>query len=204
MEWVQGASIQGFGPGWTLYLREPVPLAAEASDLPQAFGRGGIQRIGDVVIRPYRRGGLVRHVNERLYFSPARFAREFSVHWALWTSGFPTVEPVGYGFRRHLWGVEGLYLTRFVEAVAWPTCWGRSAQMLPHLAVLLEALATWGLHAPDLNATNIMLTPDDQVLALDWDRARWVQADDLRCRYRERLLRSLRKLGAPTDVLAAL
>jgi hypothetical protein len=200
---ILGASLQGLGSGWTLCLQEPVDLEGEARELPLAFGRGGIRRIGELVIRPYRRGGLVRHVNERLYVSPARFAQEYSVHRALWTAGFPTVAPLGYGFKRHGLGVEGLYFTRFTDAVPWPTAWDRSARVIPQLKIMLDALAAWGLHAPDLNATNILLTRDDRVLALDWDRARWSQAANLQSRYQDRLQRSLRKLGAPADVVAA-
>lgn len=196
-------AIGGLGPGWTLQRRGQAPLEAAGSGLPQAFGRGGIQRIGEVVVRPYRRGGFVRHVNERIYPSPARFVQEFSVHWALWTAGFPTVEPLGYGYRRRGWGVEGVLLTRFEDAKAWPACWERSAEMLPQLGVMLRALAAWGLHAPDLNATNILLAADGRILALDWDRAAWKPGRDLLGRYRERLARSLRKLQAPEDVLAA-
>jgi len=203
-ERVLEASLGSLGSGWTLHLLAPFPLDADQSAMPQAFGRGGIQRIGEIVLRPYRRGGLVRHVNERLYLSSERFTREFTVHRALWAAGFPTVEPVGYGFRPRRWGVEGVYCTRYAEAVAWPSCWDQSAQVFPQLATLLEALAAWGLHAPDLNATNILLTPEGRVLALDWDRAGWTGALDLRARHGERLLRSLRKLGAPADVIAGL
>lgn len=196
------ATLGGLGSGWTLHLLVPFPLDADQSAMPQAFGRGGIQRIGEIVARPYRRGGLVRHFNERLYLTPERFAREFTVHRALWAAGFPTVEPVGYGFRPHRWGVEGVYCTRYAEAAAWPSCWDRSARVLPQLAMLLDALAAWGLHAPDLNATNILLTSEERVLALDWDRAWWVGGADLGARHRQRLLRSLRKLRAPADVIA--
>lgn len=197
------SSIDGLGSGWTLHLRARTPLDDAGRQLPQAFGRGGILRIGEVVVRPYRRGGLVRHVNERIYASPVRFAREFAVHQALWVSGFPTVEPLGYGYRRRLWGVEGVFLTRFAAAEAWPRCWERSVDILPQVAMQLRALAAWGLLAPDLNATNLMVTADDRVLALDWDRARWARGESLIARYRERLERSLRKLQAPRDVLEA-
>lgn len=196
------ASIPGLGDGWTLHLAERVALDSGASELSHAFGRGGIQRIGEVVIRPYRRGGLVRHLNGRIYGSPERFEREFAVHRALWGAGFPTVEPIGYGFRRRGWGVEGVYLTRFAEARAWPTRWERSAEVVPQLAVQLRFLAAWGLHAPDLNATNVLLTGDGRVLTLDWDRARWSADGDLLARYQARMERSLRKLGAPEPVLA--
>jgi hypothetical protein len=197
------ASIPGLGDGWTLHLRDSLPLDEAVLAMPLAFGRGGIQRIGDVVVRPYRRGGMVRHMNDRVYASPERFAQEFTVHQALWTAGFPTVEPMGYGFRRHLWGVEGLYFTRYAETAAWPLCWNRSLDALPQIKTLLASLAAWGLHAPDLNATNFLLTPDGGVLALDWDRARWIEGQGLGSRHRERLLRSLRKLGAPAEVIAA-
>jgi len=200
-ERLERVSLPGLGADWTLHLRCPVPEGNVASELPGAFGRGGVRRFGDVVIRPYRRGGLVHHVNERIYMSSGRFAREASVHRALWDAGFPTVEPLGYGYRSRLWGVEGIYLTRYVEAIPWPACWDRSPSVVPRVAQLVDFLAAWGLHAPDLNATNFLVAADDRVLALDWDRSGWTQATDLRARYAERLLRSLRKLGAPDGVL---
>lgn len=186
-----------------IFTRGPVALDGVPEPMTNAFGRGGIQRMGEVVIRPYRRGGWVRHVNERLYGSPDRFAREFAVHQSLWSSGFPTVEPVGYGFRRLHWGVEGVFLTRFAEARPWPTCWDESERVIPQLRTLLNSLAAWGLHAPDLNATNILLTTDGSVLALDWDRADWTTGRELQQPYRERLLRSLCKLNAPEEVIRA-
>ena len=194
--------LPGLGGGWSLRLAGALSL--EGAEGTLAFGRGGIRRVGAVVIRPYRRGGLVRHINERIYTTPERFSAEFMVHQALWAAGFPTVEPLGFAWRRRLWGVEGAYLTRYVEAQPWPACWERTAEMVPQLAVLLRALADWGLHAPDLNATNVLLAPDGRVLALDWDRACWTGGTDLLARYRERLERSLRKLKAPPAVSAAL
>jgi len=146
---------------------------------------------------------MLRHVNARIYASPRRFRDEYVVHQALWTAGFPTVEPLGYGYRRRLWGVEGVFLTRLAEARPWPSCWHESARVLPQLHQLLDALAAWGLHAPDLNATNVLMGSDGRVLALDWDRARWISGSDLKERYRRRLLRSLQKLQAPDAVIAS-
>jgi hypothetical protein len=153
--------------------------------------------VGELVLRPYRRGGLVRLVNAATYWGFRRFQDEFHVHRALWEAGFPTVEPLGWARRRRGLGWEGVFLTRFQEALPWPKAWERSAQVIPPLAELLKALCAWGLHAPDLNATNVLLAFDGQVLALDWDRARWAPGEDLLARYRDRLVRSLRKLGAP-------
>jgi hypothetical protein len=174
-------------------------LTGETAGLAEAFGRGGVLRAGTVVLRPYRRGGLVRHVNPRIYGSPARFREEFQAHRALWAAGLPTVEPLGWAWRPRLWGCEGVFLTRLAEAAPWPRAWDR--EVLPQLRTLLGALCAWGLYAPDLNATNVLVEPSGAILTLDWDRAHWTSGKDLMGRYRERLLRSLRKLGAPPELI---
>ncbi len=167
--------------------------------LEQAFGRGGVRRLGEVIVRPYRRGGLVAKVNAKTYASPARFRRELAVHRALWEAGFPTVEPLGIAHRGNGLGVEGLFLTRYSEARPWPTDW--NALALPELMKALAALDAWGLFAPDLNATNVLLGAGG-ILLLDWDRAAWTKGP-LLPRYRARLARSLAKLGAPSDLVEA-
>jgi len=196
--------VPGFLGAWNLVVPAGLDLEVESAPAEGLFGRGGLRRMGDVVLRPYRRGGLVRHFDETLYLGPGRFAQELMVHQALWVAGFPTVEPLGYGYRRRLWGVEGLYLTRFQEATPWPSCWERSSEVVPRLLTLLDILCAWGLWAPDLNATNILVKEDGELCLLDWDRAQWQQGRDLMPRYRARLLRSLRKLGAPEPVAALL
>ena len=195
----EGMALPGQDGLWTLTAVPGLDLAPAAAALEGAFGRGGVARCGDVVLRPYRRGGLVRHLNGRIYARPDRFRREFEVHRALWDAGLPTVEPLGWAFRPRAWGCEGVFLTRFAAGTPWPRAWDAGA--LPQVRAILEALGNWGLLAPDLNATNFLVTPQGQVLALDWDRSAWTDAGDLRTRYRERLARSLAKLGAPPAIV---
>lgn len=192
-------SVPGEGDGWTLLAAPDLDLEGEDTRLSGAFGRGGVRRLGEVVLRPYRRGGLVRHLNARIYLSSARFAQEFLVHRALWLAGFPTVAPLGYAVRRRAWGVEGMFLTRHAECEPWPRCW-ETPNVAQQLRPLTEALCAWGLYSPDLNATNVMVTPEGGVLLLDWDRATW-GGSDLLTKYRTRLLRSLTKLEAPNRIL---
>jgi len=168
--------------------------------LTGAFGRGGVLRAGSLVLRPYRRGGLFRHLNPDCYAGCGRFQRELRIHQALWQAGLPTVEPLGFAHRPKGWGTEGVYLTRFQAGVPWPRVFDRT-DLLPQVRALLEALSRWGLHAPDLNATNFLLPPEGPLLALDWDGARWRPGRDLTPLYRSRLTRSLVKLGAPRAVL---
>lgn len=195
----EGRDLPGLGPGWRICAPAGDVDLGPVKDLPGAFGRGGILRAGDAVLRPYRRGGLVRHVNERTYRTSIRFAAEYAVHRALWEAGFPTVEPLAYAWRPHRWGVEGVFITRFAEGEPWPRRWDLSPRVLPELGAALDALCAWGLWAPDLNATNILLPPDGGLLLVDWDRARFEPAPDLRARYEARLVRSLRRLGAPPE-----
>lgn len=199
----EAMDLGALGAEWTRLGPSDLDLSQQPASLGEAFGRGGVQRRGDVVLRPYRRGGIVRHVNERIYLNSHRFQAETDIHRALWESGFPTVEPLGYAFRQRSWGVEGIYFTRYVKALPWALAFNRTGQLLPQLKVLLEALSEWGLHAPDLNATNFIIDESGSMLALDWDRAVWTQPGGrLLERYLQRLDRSLFRLDAPLEIRA--
>lgn len=191
------------GANWTRIGPPDLDLSGDPTSLGEAFGRGGVHRRGDVVLRPYRRGGAVRHANERTYLNIARFRKEADIHRALWENGFPTVEPLGFAFRPHAWGVEGIYFTRHVKGLSWASALDRTSDLLPQLERLLDTLSDWGLLAPDLNATNFIIADDGSLLALDWDRASWSEpGKTLRETYVRRLDRSLTRLNAPMEIRA--
>jgi RIO-like serine/threonine protein kinase len=169
------------------------------------FGRGGLVQAGGCVLRPYRRGGFVRRFSRATYLSPARFKREYDVHARLWAAGLPTVEPMGYAYRRRRLGFEGVFLTRKTEGLPWPKAWGGECDtsLAETVVDLIKSISAWGLWAPDLNATNFLLTPDGRIIALDWDRARWTAKRCLLESHLKRLERSLLKLDAPPPLLAA-
>jgi len=192
--------LPGLGGGWRVCTPGGFVPAGEPVSLPGVFGRGGILRVGDMVLRPYRRGGFLRHFNERTYHSHLRFAAEHAVHRGLWESGFPTVEPLGYAWRPCGFGVEGVLFTRMAEGEAWPRLWDLSSARGPDIHRAIASLCEWNLWSPDLNATNVILPPQGGALFLDWDRARFEpEGTDLWPRYHKRLERSLHKLGAPAD-----
>jgi hypothetical protein len=193
--------IPGLGGSWTLFLQEGWVLEESARPLMGAFGRGGILRSGEVVVRPYRRGGLVRYFSKTTYPGVRRFRNEFEIHAQLFHRGFPTVEPLGYAFRRRGLGWQGIYLTRWTEAAPWPSDWSRSSRILPALGQALGALNAMGYWAPDLNATNVLVTPAGDLRLIDWDRAILGRPGGLLPAYRARMARSLQKLHAPADVM---
>jgi hypothetical protein len=190
------------GGGWRLHCTEDP--SGEPQPISGVFGRGGLLQVGDCILRPYRRGGLLRHFNKGTYCSPRRFRREYEVHAALWTAGFPTVEPIGYAYRRRSLGFEGAFLTRKTEGLPWPQTWGDGGTYAAPVANLIRLLSAWGLWAPDLNATNFLLAPDGRGIALDWDKARWTARPSLLEDYLERLERSLLKLNAPPSIIGEL
>jgi hypothetical protein len=192
--------IPGLGPGWSVLASEDLPHAGAPEPIGGSFGRGGVVRLGDLVIRPYRRGGFLRHLNERTYPSPHRFQNELGVHRALWSAGLPTVPPVGCAWRRLGWGYEGAFLTTWVEGQPWPRQWGGTSWEV--VAGFMAALAAWGCWIPDFNATNVHLGADGTARILDFDRGVFGAAGDLEARYRRRMARSLAKLGAPEALRA--
>lgn len=200
---VENQNLGDLGAEWTRIGPPELDLSEEPTSLGEAFGRGGVHRRGQVVVRPYRRGGAIARVNERTYLSSGRFQEEADIHRLLWEEGFPTVEPLGFGFRPYAFGVEGIYFTRYVEALPWAKAFDRTTELLPQFKRMLDALCQWGLHAPDLNATNFLIDEEGSLLALDWDRAVWAQPGSaLREAYVRRLDRSLFRLSAPLEIRA--
>ena len=186
---------------WHLETSSSLNICKYGKKSELAFGRGGIIRHGSLVLRPYRRGGLVRYINTGTYMGTARFKHEFDVHKAIWKSGIPTVEPVGWAYKSKRIGNEGVFLTKFASGTPWPHTWNGSADFLTKLITILKALCSWGLYAPDLNATNILISQNEEPIALDWDQTIWSPKPNLMATYQKRLIRSMKKLGAQTDLL---
>ena len=198
--------LPGFTGSWRAVTTAGLPDLSGAARLDELFGRGGLVQAGDCILRPYRRGGLMRRFNKNTYLTPGRFKAEYDVHAALWDAGFPTVEPVGYAYRRHLWGFEGVFITKRADALPWPKTWGTpdAIDRAGQIAVIIKSLSAWGLYAPDLNATNFLVATDGKILALDWDRAGWTRRHGLVKSYWARLERSMYKLNAPTALIDSL
>ena len=170
--------------------------------LEQSFGRGGVFKSGLIVFRPYRRGGLVRHFNTSTYYNTKRFKQEFYTHQAIWQSGLPTTEPIGWGYRRKLLGYEGVFLSRLTQGIPWPNAWQCNHDLFNQLQVMVRSLCFWKLYSPDLNATNILVDLKGNIVALDWDKAHWTNNPNIMKYYQNRLIRSMKKLNAKPEVLA--
>ncbi len=174
----------------------------------QAGGRGGVAMIasplGDLVLRHYRRGGMVARVmGDRYLWTGAdrtRASREFRLLGEIARRGLPGPVVVAARHVRHGLFYSGDLITRRIagartlaECMAAGHFDGSLAGDVGALVARFHRAGVW--HA-DLNAHNVLIA-DGELYLIDFDRGQlrtpdvaWQQAN-LR-----RLRRSLLKLGA--------
>lgn len=172
-------------------------------------GRGAVWFVrgafGDGVLRHYRRGGLVGRVNRDRYLwqgeDATRSFREFRLLAELRDRGLPVPTPLMAGYSRYGVFYRADLLTALIPAAQ--TLAQRLHADFPAAAIwhrVGETLARFhaqGAYHADLNAHNVMLDANAQVWLIDFDRGELrATAQDWQRDNLQRLLRSLRKLGA--------
>jgi 3-deoxy-D-manno-octulosonic acid kinase len=186
-----------------------VPGSASSAEI--SGGRGGIRvvpagALGEAVVRPYVRGGLVERFNRRRYFFGERAFAELVATQRLRRRGGPVPEALAAVQSARSPGYLACLATRRIPRVR------RAAVVLASApgavrAITLERIGravrslhvAGGVHA-DLNAHNILVTEDGEGpgFVIDLDRATVLEGPVTGRRARanlERLRRSFRKLG---------
>lgn len=191
-------------------------------DLPPARalpgGRGGVGAYNlrpdlAVVLRPYRRGGLIGRLNRSRYLglSPRPF-RELRTAVSVARAGVPTPEPLGAAV---LWDAPGLYRGAFVTRELWGAAnlW-RFLQQAPAeqrgpacaaAAAVVRRLHDAGALHPDLNLQNVLIrraATGIEAWLIDLDGVRFTAVTP---RHRRaafaRICRSIRKLDPESAVI---
>ncbi|MCL7974678.1 MAG: 3-deoxy-D-manno-octulosonic acid kinase [marine benthic group bacterium] len=181
---------------------------------PLKGGRGAariltVHAFGEIVVRPYRRGGWIRHVVRKRYFIGSRPIRELNVTERLRVAGAPVPEAVAAVHRkaRPGPGYEACIATRRIAGTM-PAAESLHRSRSGEIRLIMEEIGrsirachdAGGWHA-DLNAWNLLVSesrPDLPVMLIDWDRGRIVTGGVTGRSRRAnlaRLQRSLRKLG---------
>lgn len=196
--------------------RAPADLAPRVVPYRPEGGRGelGVAPAGDLgeaVVRPFRRGGLVRHFVRRRYFLGARAVDELVLTRRLEKRGVPVAEPLAAVHAVRRAGYRAALVTRRVEgarpvpellaeASVGAGSDPRPRELLARMGRSVGVLHRVGGAHPDLNAHNLLVPSDPEapVVLLDFDRGRHFLGRTPRLRARwslRRLRRSLRKLG---------
>ncbi len=176
-----------------------------------ALGRGTTWfiRSGDsrFVLRHYRRGGLMAKVSKDAYLwrgeSETRSFAEWYLTYHLYRAGLPVPAPIAARYRRQgLFYRADLITQRIDDSESLAAKLGRGPISLTQWIAIGRCIRRFhdaGVHHADLNAHNILLTPQ-QVYIIDFDRGElrrrgWWADNNL-----VRLYRSLEKvtlLNAP-------
>lgn len=178
-------------------------------------GRGRVFRFpladGAGILRPYRRGGLVRAFLKDSYLLVNRPHREWDVHVYLWEQDFPVPEPLGAVWERRGLVYRGAFATRWIDAVdvleyvrERPE---ESSPLLARAGAAIRRMHDLGIYHSDLQVRNILVRRDDGTpVFIDFDNACHVDrvSDLSRARNLLRLRRSCLKNGMAEDEFAAI
>lgn len=168
---------------------QPVSIQAIFDELTygeqaQKVGQGGRQAawfittsFGDVVLRQYRRGGLMAKVTDRLYFwagaERTRSWREFQIMEYLYEQDVAVPKVLGaYWWRHGLCYTAALITARIPGAK--PLASDLSDVYLQPVAIEIARMHQLGVWHADLNAYNILLDDGMAAWLIDFDRAQQV------------------------------
>lgn len=159
----------------------------------------------DLVLRHYRRGGMVRSISEKSYvwqgLNRTRAWREFDVLCSLEQEGLPAPRPYACQVQHSGATYSATLITHYLDGItlAERMCTAKLTLEQWHaIGHCISLFHVAGVNHADLNAHNILLTESGQVSVIDFDRASIHRKKP--CKYFEsnlkRLRRSLRKIDS--------
>ncbi|WP_110654253.1 3-deoxy-D-manno-octulosonic acid kinase [Salinicola halimionae] len=186
-----------FGEAWL----DPDAWAERGLVIGSAPGRGASQFLeieaSEWVLRPYRRGGMVAKVSQVDYLwtglERTRGFREMRLTRALFEQGLPVPAPVASIVIRHGLSYRAALITERLansEALAERLA-DASPALLADVGATIRRFHDAGLDHVDLNARNLLVSADDKVWLIDFDRCRIRPKGRWRQRNLLRLKRSL-------------
>ncbi|OLO08669.1 3-deoxy-D-manno-octulosonic acid kinase [Salinicola sp. MH3R3-1] len=200
--------LPAFGEAWL----EPDAWAERGLVVGSAPGRGASQFLEidehQWVLRPYRRGGMVAKVSRADYLwtglERTRGFREMRLTRALFEQGLPVPAPVATLVVRHGLSYRAALITeRLANSQALAERLAEaSPALLADVGATIRRFHDAGLDHVDLNARNLLVSADDKIWLIDFDRCRLRPQGAWRQRNLSRLKRSLERFS-PTGARAS-
>lgn len=173
-------------------------------------GRAGpvmaeIPGLGAVVVKHYRRGGLVRHFIKDRYLGigTPRSRREYEMLETVRALGVSSPEPLVWAVRGCIF-YRAFLVTRKIEGARSLSEMGRGDSDRCRAAVekaagQIRILIDSGVHHVDLHPGNVLLNAQGQVYIIDFDKARRVtwRREKLAAAYVKRWKRAVEKYSLP-------
>jgi 3-deoxy-D-manno-octulosonic acid kinase len=171
-----------------------------------------IAGMGAVIVKHYRRGGILRHVVRRhyLHIGAIRSQREYRMLQRVRGLGIRAPEPLLYAYRGRLvyrnWlvcrpVVDSLSLARLSQQDP-----DRLLRVMPDFVEQLKRLVEAGVLHVDMHPGNVLVDPEDRIFLIDFDKSRFFRGpkNSLRRRYRRRWERAVRKYALGKELRESL
>ena len=163
---------------------------------------------GNLVVKHYMRGGLMRHFSQRHHFRgrASRGELEFRTLQSLHAAGLPVPQPLGWAESGRLLVQTWLFLTEIPRAntlaqIAQDDT-AQAVSLLPEVGRLIDLLVDQEIHHVDLHPGNILVDEQQKLYLIDFDKAAHVanEGSELRDRHYRRWNRAIAKHQLPSNL----
>ena len=184
----------------------PERAGASVLDGRTAVTPAQLDGVGTVVIKPYRRGGLLRYFNKRRYlkFGKTRAQREFELLATIGTLGINVPEPIAFAHHGRLFYLAWLVTREIKECISLAklslTDERRAHRTMAPVTEQILRLIDRGIWHVDLHPGNILIDHKDRVFLVDFDKGQIGRKNKkkLKDRYISRWQRAVSKHRLPT------
>ncbi len=151
----------------------------------------------NIFLKQYHHGGLLAGENDVYYDTPDRFLAELKATQVVYEKLTATPRPLGVIFRKTGSGWVGYYFSEFIQTDQFTArLRDNKPGLIKRAGRLLAAVHRLGVDPLDFHAGNLLVTPEDELLAVDFDPVRFSSPGSFRSAFRiNRFVRSLQKNG---------
>jgi 3-deoxy-D-manno-octulosonic acid kinase len=189
----------------TDFFQEPAPVGNSGLDGRNATSPVQLDEIGSVVIKHYRRGGLMRYFIKHRYlmFGKTRAQREFELLGLVETLGINVPQPIVYAHRGRLFYRTWLVTRQIHQSMSLARLslqdQKKAGLAMQSVIEQISSLVQNHILHVDLHPGNVVVDRAGKVYLLDFDRGRvyYGNRQKLRNRYVARWQRAVAKHGLP-------